>query len=116
MHLSMVMVMALAGMGCENKPDGASESPALAVYQVDSPPLPSFQVNGYSTNDYSNALSSTPYPQIPPHLYTLNPGPHSVNWHAEMRSTLWSFVIGRDPDVSNVREIESSIYGVNYGH
>jgi hypothetical protein len=116
MHLSMVMIIALAGLGCENKPTSASEPPALPDYQVVSPPIPSFQESGYSADGSSNSFSPTPYPEIPSHLYTLNTQPRIVDWHAEMRSTLWSFVLGHDPDVSNVREIESSVYGVNYGH
>ena len=39
--------------------------------------------------------------------------PDSIDWHTELRSTLYSFVLGRDPNVSTVREIEASVYGID---
>ena len=87
----------------------------LTSYQVDSPHCPADQGGGYSTSTYSGSFAPTPYPEIPSRLYASHSQPHSADWHAELRSTLYSFVFGRDPDVSTVREIEASVYGVDSG-
>jgi hypothetical protein len=116
MQVSMVMMLALTGLGCQNKPVGASDSFAVTSYQTDSPPLSSYQAGGYVTGTYANSFASNPYPEIPSRLYARNSQDHSVDWHAELRSTLYSFVFGHDPDVSTVREIEASVYGADPGH
>lgn len=115
MHLPMLLIMALAGVGCENKLADASDPGAQPTQQVQSPAIPSFQQSAYPASSDSGWFPSNPYPEIPSHLYAPPVVPHSGDWHAAMRSTVWSFVLGHDPDVSNVREIEASIYSVEYG-
>ncbi len=115
MHVSMVMMFALTGLGCQNTPASASDAVAVTGYQVGYAPISSNQGSAYSTGVYTNSFAGTPYPEIPTHLYTPYSQPHSVDWHAELHSTLYSFVFGHDPNVSSVREIEASVYGADAG-
>jgi hypothetical protein len=115
MQIPFVMMLALAGLGCQNKSSVVVDAGPLTGSQVESAPPASDQRSGYSTRTYSGSFAPTPYPDIPSRLYTNNSEPRSTNWHAELRSTLCSFVIGRDPDVSTAREIEASVYGMDSG-
>ena len=107
MQASMVIMLALTGLGCQNKDASASGC------QIDSPSLYRGQGGGYSTATDAGAFASTPYPEIPTRLYARPSQAPSADWHAEVRSTLYSFVCGHDPDVSTVREIEASVYGAD---
>jgi hypothetical protein len=111
MQIPFVMMLALTGLGCQNKTGVVVDSRRLTGYQVESPPSASYQGVGNSTSSFSGSFAPTPYPDIPSRLYNSNSEPSSTNWHAGLRSTLYSFVVGRDPDVSTVREIEASVYG-----
>ena len=74
MHLSMVMIMALAGLGCENKPTGVSEPPRSPVTRSIPGHWPVFRMADMRQG-LSQRVPATPYPEIPSHLYALNPGP-----------------------------------------
>ena len=113
MQVSMVMILALTGLGCQNKEATASETVPVTSCQIAPPSMSSGQGGGYSTTTYASSFAPTPYPEIPSRLYARPSQAHSVDWHAEMRSTLYSFVCGHDPDVSTVREIEASVYGAD---
>ena len=113
MQASMVMMLALTGLGCQNKDASASDGVHVTGYQIDSPSFSSGQGGGYPTATSASSFAPTPYPEIPERLYARPSQTHSVDWHAELRSTLYSFVYGHDPDVSTVREIEASVYGAD---
>ena len=113
MHVSMLMMLALTGLGCQNKAATASDAVPMTSYQFAPPSLSSGQGAGYPTANYSSSFASTPYPEVPSRLYARPSQAHSVDWHTEMRATLYSFVCGHDPDVSTVREIEASVYGAD---
>jgi hypothetical protein len=115
MQIAFVMMLALTGLGCQNKTSVAVDASPLPGYQVESPPPAIEQGGGNSMSTYSGSFAPTPYPEIPSRIYTRPEDPRSPNWHAELRTTLYSFVIGHDPDVATAREIEASIYGVDSG-
>jgi hypothetical protein len=116
MHLSMAMMLAIAGLGCENRPLGAYESAAVMVQPDGSPALPSYQQGAYLAPGYTTPFPSTPYPDIPSQLYPRPDESRFVDWHAGIQSTLWSFVLGHDRDIVTVREIEASVYGDDSAH
>ena len=116
MHVSMTMILAIAGLGCENRAIGAGETASVMVQPIDSPALPTYQQGSYPMPGDTTPFPSTPYPDIPSQLYPRPDESHYVDWHAEIRSTLWSFVLGRDRDIVTVREIEASVYGPDDGH
>jgi hypothetical protein len=113
MQVAFVLILAAAGLGCHNKPGDALEGNGVSSYQVDSGSVPSHQTGGTSTS--TPTFVSSPYPEIPTRLYTSYSPPHSVDWRAEVHSTLYSFVFGHDPNISTVRDIEASVYGVDTG-
>jgi hypothetical protein len=116
MHLPIVMMLALSGLGCHNKANTGDDAAAMTRIDVDAAALPSYQGAAHSAGDYSHTLVGTPYPEIPYHSYAPYQETHSSDWHAQVRSTLYSFVCGHDPDVSTAREIEASVYGIEVAH
>ncbi len=103
MHASVVMVMALSGLGCQNK--DCAPSPTPQTYYGSSP---------YATNAYPGTVTPSGYPAYGTGDYRIG-HPEDYTFHGAVRSTLWSFVIGRDPDVASVREIEATFYSGGYG-
>jgi hypothetical protein len=116
MQVSMVMILALTGLGCENKSADAPDTVPAVFVQGDAAPVASFQGGAYTPGNYASSFASTPYPEIPSHLYSAPTLAHDSDWHACVRSTVYSFVFGHDPDVVTIREIESSVYGDYGGH
>jgi hypothetical protein len=113
MQVSMVLMFALTGLGCQNKAATASDAIPATVYQIAPSSLSSGQGGGYPTATHASSFAPTSYPEIPSRVYARPSQAHSVDWHAEVRSTLYSFICGHDPDVSTVREIEASVYGAD---
>lgn len=105
MQTAFVMAIALTGLGCQNKTQDLSDYPPTysAIGTTEPSPYPRYTTpssySGYYQRTYSNDVSDV-YP---------------TRWDA-MRSTLCSFVIGRDPEVTTVAEIEASVYGDYPGH
>jgi hypothetical protein len=104
MQGAVVMLMALSGLGCQNKISDSGEIPAV-VSPIVSP----------VANPAPVATTPPAYPQY------LVPGSgdtetaDTTHWGV-LRSTLCSFVLGHDPDVTTAREIEQSVYGYGYGN
>jgi hypothetical protein len=105
MQGAIVMAIALAGLGCQNKScdDGGA-------------PLSYMSIDGAATNPYP---TFTP-PSAPSGLYKriYNDDISDVyptHWDA-IRSTIWSFVLGHDPGMVSAREIEVAVYGDDSGH
>jgi hypothetical protein len=109
------VMLAITGLGCQNKADIVIDPVPLTVFQVDSSPLTSHQVGGYTTSIGSGSFAPTPCPEISSRIYNSDLQPHSCDWRAELRSTFCSFFLGRDPDVITIREIEASVYGPSSG-
>jgi hypothetical protein len=115
MQIPFVMMLAITGLGCQNKANSVMDPLPLISSEVDSSPLPTYQGGGYSASTHSGSFTPTAYPEIPSRIYASDLPRRSIDWHAGFRSTLWSFVLGRDPDVITVREIEASVYGPSPG-
>jgi hypothetical protein len=104
MQGAIVMLMALSGLGCQNKIIDKGELPTSVSPIVSA-----------AANPAPSSTNPPPYPQY----FNIGSGDTETadptHWEI-LRSTLWSFVLGRDPDVMTAREIEASIYGYGYGH
>ncbi len=114
MQVPVVMMLALAGLGCQNKTSGWDGPIDVIRYQAESPALPSEQAGGYAAGRSHPSFAATPYPATTSRLCPRYSQPHSGDWHVELRSTLYSFVCGHDPDVSTAPEIEASVYGAEF--
>lgn len=111
MQATVVMLIALGGLGCQN--------PAS-----DLPPIPA--VGGEVEAPSSESTAPAPAPAITPYpsgypAYGVSPIltgdiPEDNSFRGCVRSTVWSFIIGRDPDVPSAREIEAAYYGGQHGH
>jgi hypothetical protein len=99
MQGAFVMLMALSGLGCQNKVNDPVELPP-PVSPIVSP----------AANPVPTSTTPPPYPQY----FDLRAAEAEMieptHWDT-LRSTLWSFILGRDPDVMTAREIEASVYG-----
>jgi hypothetical protein len=104
MQGAIVMLLALSGLGCQNK--GCNVSPTA-------------QTMGYaSARAVANGCPSPVGPSVGPAWnVSHDSGDDSSGYSCRdvLRSTLWSFVIGRDPDVRSAREIEASVYSGGSG-
>ena len=105
MQGAIVTAIALIGLGCQNKSDDVSGLQPVysATATTYANPYPTYTVpssySGYYQRSYSDDVSDV-YP---------------THWDA-VSATLCSFVLGRDPGVVTVREIEASVYGDGGGH
>jgi hypothetical protein len=95
----MVFLLALTGMGCQNRVDGVPivPTPPTAVVTPAVDALPG-----------SNA--PPPYPRYFPETGLWAEAGYPTAGDA-MRATFCSFFLGHDPEVPSVREIEESVYG-----
>ena len=100
MHGTIVILIALGGLGCQNKSCHASPAPpagdgwcgAHVAFPSFAPPSPAAYAPIHDHGDaadYSRGRS--------------------------LRSTLCSFVLGRDPDVPTARDIEATFYSGSFG-
>jgi hypothetical protein len=103
MQAALVITVALAGLGCQNKPSDLSDVPPVydAIESVESVPYPRYATpssySGYYPRTCENDVSDV-YP---------------THWDA-LHATLVSFVLGRDPGVTTAAEIEASVFGDRY--
>jgi hypothetical protein len=116
MQIPLVMMLALTGLGCQNGPSDVIDTPPLPAYQIDARPVTSAQDTGRVTSTYSGSFASTPYPEIGTRVYNRYASYEPTDWHTSLRYTLYSFVWGRDPNISTAREIEASVYGDQADH
>jgi hypothetical protein len=100
MQASFIVAIALTGLGCQNKSDELSDVPPVFS-----------SLNGSEVNAYPRYTTPSSYSGY----YQRSVGDdasdvYPTHWDA-MRATLCSFVLGRDPGVTTVAEIEASVYG-----
>src|SRR5712692_173737 len=102
MHATVVMLAALSSLGCQNK-DCDLRSGPLVSCGVSGRVIGNIDVNPYVPSSY--------------------PSPHPSGFSDEypsgypggvLRATLWSFLLGHDPDVPTAREIEESFDSGRY--
>ena len=66
MQVAFVMMLALTGLGCQNKTTVVVDASAVNRLPGRIPlPSASDQGSGYSTSTYSGSFAPTPYPEIP---------------------------------------------------
>ena len=112
MQMPLVMMLALSGLGCQNGDSNVIDTPPLPGHSIDASPFTSPQDNGGAITTYSGSFVSSPYPEIGTRVYDpYSTAAEPLDWHTGLRYTLYSFVWGRDPNVSTAREIEASVYG-----
>jgi hypothetical protein len=117
MQIPFVIMLTLSGLGCQNGASPAIDTPPLPGHQIDAQPFTSSQGNGGAGTTYSGSFATSPYPEIGRRVYDrYSSTEQPTDWHTNLRYTLYSFVWGRDPDVSTAREIEASVYGYQTDH
>jgi len=98
MQVSFVMMMALSGLGCQNKSCDASVAPAVCYASGQS-----------ATHVHASSVAPSGYPASSAGRY-IDDSVQSYTLQSSIRSTLWSLVLGHDPDgVPTVAEIEASL-------
>ena len=103
MQGAIVMLMALSGLGCQNRSNDVGDAPTASTTVV----TPSVDpIPGYTT--------PPPYPRYFPENDSNVEWGYRTPWDA-MRATFCSFFLGRDPDVPTAREIEASVFGYGSG-
>jgi hypothetical protein len=102
MQVSVVMVMALSGLGCQNKDCAPSATPQTY-----------YGSSQYTANVYPGSAATSGYSTYAAGGHRRDPA-SDYTFHSSVRSTLWSFIIGRDPDVASAREIEATLYSGGY--
>ena len=102
MQGTVVLLIALSGLGCQNKPSGA-----LPV------PLTSYGSGDWSAaHGYPNAVAQPGYPA---YVASRDSGCDGSGYPGgALRSTLCSFFLGRDPDVPTARQIEATFDSGGY--
>jgi hypothetical protein len=99
----VVLVVALSGLGCQNKSCDASVVP-VACYASGQP----------IAHVHAGSVAPTGYPASSANRYGSD---HYAGYdlQSSIRSTLWSFVLGHDPDgVPTVAEIEAGLASDEY--
>ncbi len=104
MQMPLVMMLALSGLGCQNGDSNVIDTPPLPGHLIDASPFTSPQDNGGAITTYSGSFVSSPYPEIGTRVYDpYSTAAEPLDWHTGLRYTLYSFVWGRDPNVSTAR-------------
>jgi hypothetical protein len=104
MQVSFVMLMALSGLGCQNKSGDASVAPA--GYYASGQCATHVHVSSVAPSGYQATSASG----------SIDDSVQSYTLHSSIRSTLWSFVLGHDRDgVPTVAEIEAGLASGRYG-
>jgi hypothetical protein len=102
MSHAFVVLVALTGLGCQNKTGDSSDLPAVLSPAPVSP----------SPTESSGSTSPPPYPH---YEFETFPDPEAMysTRLGRISSTLYSFLFGRDPGIPSQREIEDS--ALRYG-
>ncbi len=124
MQAAILMLMALSGLGCQNKPVDSTEMPqVLAPAPSATSPAPEAPVApAPSTGSPAPEAPTTettatppPYPRYFPESYPDIEDLYSTHLGI-MTATLYSFVFGHDPGIASAQEIEASVFGPEGGH
>jgi hypothetical protein len=103
MQASFVLMMALSGLGCQNKSCDSSVAPA------------SYYASGQcAAHIHAGSVAPSGFPTSSASHYGSD---HYAGYdlRSSIRSTLWSFVLGHDPDgVPTVAEIEAGLESGRY--
>jgi hypothetical protein len=109
MQAAIVMLMALSGLGCQNKPADLTDlPPVLAPASSAESPAPEAPTTETTT-------TPPPYPRYFPETYPDIEDLYSTHLGI-MTATLYSFVFGHDPGIASAQEIEASVLGPEGDH
>ena len=97
---SFLMLVALSGLGCQNK----------TADQVDLPTVLSPAPASPSIVAAPAGTTPPPYPRYYPENLPDVEEMYSNHW-SSFHATLYSFVFGHDPGIPSAREIEESVFG-----
>jgi hypothetical protein len=137
MSHAFVMLMALSGLGCQNKPVNSSDTPAAltpapvnpaqeapAAGPVPSPAAPAAGTSaspeapspstGAAPEAPSTGMTPPPYPRFFAEPYPDIEALYSTHGGI-LYATLYSFVWGKDPGIPSASEIEASVPAYAYG-
>ena len=105
MSYTFVMLVALNGLGCQNKPGDSGDLPVVLNPAPASP----------SPAALSGGTSPPPYPRYYPEIFPDFDAMYGTRC-SRMRATLYSFVFGHDPGIPSAEEIEASVSGYRNGY
>jgi hypothetical protein len=109
MQAAVVMLMALTGLGCQNKPVDSTDMPSVLT-PAPAPASPSPEAPTTETT-----ATPPPYPRFFPEAYPDIEDLYSTHLGI-MSATLYSFVFGHDPGIASAQEIEASVLGNEVEH
>jgi hypothetical protein len=101
MQGAIVMLMAMTGLGCQNKPVDSTDLPAVLSA---APASPSPETPTAATTE---TTTPPPYPRF---FFETFPDPEAV-YSDPLSAALYSFVFGHDPGIPSAQEIEASALG-----
>jgi hypothetical protein len=106
MHATVVMLLAIGGLGCQNPVGDRPPIPPVAVAPAvqSSGSVPSYSPapSGYATYAGRQGYGGDPS--------------DDDSFGSCLRDTVCSLFIGRSPDVPSAREIEAAYYSGRYGY
>lgn len=113
MQATVILMIAFSGLGCQNPevdiipipPNLVRPAPAGREIVGAPAPRPG-QPSTTPIEESGPSLMPSPYQAGNPD-FCEDPGAH-VTFRDALRDTLWSFVIGRSPDVPSAQEIEAA--------
>ena len=100
MSHTFVLLVAMSGLGCQNKPVEPGDLPPVIS---PAPASPAPEASSASTN-------LPPYPRYFPDGFPDVEAQYSTPL-GRWSSTFWSLILGRDLNVPTQRQIEASVYG-----
>ena len=101
MLCTFVTLVALSGLGFQNKPIESSDLPAVLST---APAAPAVEAVAPST-------MPPPYPRYYAESFPTTVEANYADCWSSFHATLYSFIFGRDPGIPSASEIEASVYG-----
>ncbi len=131
MHATVVMLIIMGGLGCQNSPSLSPPAPLEAQAVSAQPPVPAtapLENVGPTAPLLSDVGATAPLgdpgaadtPVPPPYpVYSGGPfaafdRPEDDSFHTCMRNTFCSFFIGKDPGIPTARQIEAAYQAGQY--
>ena len=115
MQGAILMLVAVTGLGCQNKPIDSTDPPAVLTPAPasPSPEAPAAETTASESPEAPAAeTTATPpaYPRYFPETYPDVEDIYSTHL-GSLYATFYSFVFGHDPGIPSAQEIEASVIG-----
>jgi hypothetical protein len=108
MQATVLMLIALGGLGCQNAAGDLPPIPPVAA-ETAAPP-PSVEI---PPPTYNRVPADYPYYTASPSM--MDDVAYDESFGRCVRSTFWSLIRGRDADVPTAHQIEGEYYASSYG-